>query len=60
MNNATPIEKKLSKENTKLAQNNPLLLLGDYLSGCSYKNIQMNHKELKNKNYSNNGERRQT
>ena len=37
MTNATPIEKKLSKENTKVAQNNPLLLLGDYFSGCSYK-----------------------
>ena len=37
MTNATPIEKKLSQKNTKVAQNNPLLLLGDYFSGCSYK-----------------------
>ena len=37
MTNATPIEKKLSKENIKVAQNNPLLLLGNYFSGCCYK-----------------------
>ena len=34
MTNANPIEKKLSKENTKVAQNNLLLLLGDYFSEC--------------------------
>ncbi len=32
MTNATPIEKKLSKVNTEVAQNNLLLLLGDYFS----------------------------
>ena len=32
-----PNRKKLSKENTKVAQNNPLLLLGNYFSGCCYK-----------------------
>ena len=37
MTNATPIEKKLSKENTKVAQNNPLLLLANYFSGFCYK-----------------------
>ena len=37
MTNANLIEKKLSKINTKVAQNNQLLLLGDYFSAFSYK-----------------------
>ena len=37
MTKANPIEKNLSKENTKEAQNYPLLLLGDNFSGFSYK-----------------------
>ncbi len=37
MTNATPIEKQLSKKIPKVAQNNPLLLLGDYFSAFIYK-----------------------
>ena len=53
MNKATPVEKKLSKESTKVAQDDPLKLFAAFLKVYLIsltKNIHTIHKDLEYKN----------